>query len=68
MHAFLRPDQAGARHSKPTRESWDSQTDCCDDLMRKPLARRDKRLFVLAFPLCFHDQKGGDIHGKTDDF
>ena len=36
-------------------------------MLRKPLVRRDRRLFVFAFPLCFHDQKGGDIHGKNDD-
>ena len=28
-------------------------------MLRKPLVRRDRRLFVFAFPLCFHDQKGG---------
>ena len=30
--------------------------------------KRQAAFCMFAFPLCFHDQKGGGIHGKINDF
>ena len=34
---------------------------------KKAACPKRQAALCIAFPLCFHDQKGGDIHGKNDD-
>ena len=36
-------------------------------IVKKAACPKRQAAFCICFSFVFHDQKGGDIHGKTDD-